>query len=196
MSGHGGARSGAGAPKGGVSQLRRIMSTAINQGLERAGRSKGLTGTGEEVAQAAASHIISDMIIAGNGADVLKLAAAVDHNKGADNTGESSAVLAALKAKPGRRIGILSAQEQYQQVENETISSTYDERTIDIESTAQENSSFFNPEQPFFSPQNILSFEGDAPAPPTPPSPPSFNSLGVGGKNFENSENSDYEVDN
>ncbi len=99
----GGARSGAGAPKRGVSQARRLLVDALQSGLEQAGRLKGLTGSPEEVATQAAARIACDMVLAGRGDEVLKLYAiatpASDDPPGGG--GRKSALMEALERLPG-----------------------------------------------------------------------------------------------
>ena len=74
---HGGARMGAGRPKGGVSQTRRLIASAITQGLAQAGRRRYphmvSNSDTEEAATQTAAMIVSDMVDAGQGNDVLKL---------------------------------------------------------------------------------------------------------------------------
>ncbi len=111
--GHGGARPGAGGPRGGISQLRRTLNAAIVDGLALAGREKGLVGDRELVARQAAAHIVSDMILAGRGEEVLKLGAVVAPkmpDRGGDGglDDDESPVLAALSRMPG----MLRVQEQ------------------------------------------------------------------------------------
>lgn len=100
--GHGGSRPGAGAPHGGVSQLRRLLSDALTAGCELAGRQSGLDGDGLQVARTVAARIVSDEILAGRGMDVLKLMAVTatkDDGKGGDDN--ESPVLKALRKLPG-----------------------------------------------------------------------------------------------
>lgn len=77
----GGARPGAGRPKGGVSDARRRLYAAINRGLAQAGRKKypGMVSQEdeEEAAIQTGAMIVDDMIQAGQGNDVMKLWAAV-----------------------------------------------------------------------------------------------------------------------
>ncbi len=99
----GGARSGAGAPKRGVSQARRLLVDALHRGLEQAGRLKGLNGSPHEVATEAAARIACDMVLAGRGDEVLKLYAiatpATDDLAGSG--GRKSALMEALERLPG-----------------------------------------------------------------------------------------------
>jgi len=110
MSGHGGARPGAGAPRGGISETRRRLVNAIEQGLELAGRSKGMEGTREQVAEQAAAAIVSDMILAGQGDDVLKIWATVapKNDDGEGGKGKQSTLAASLAAV-GKRLGASGA---------------------------------------------------------------------------------------
>jgi hypothetical protein len=78
---HGGVRSGAGRPKGGVTDARRRIVAAINQGLAQAGRKlqpdRVSQDDDEQAAIQTGAMIVDDMIQAGQGNDVLKLWAAV-----------------------------------------------------------------------------------------------------------------------
>lgn len=65
---HGGARPGAGAPKGGVSHSRRLILGALQKGFTLAGRQAGIPGQdAEEVAMNTAAVVICDMVRRGDG---------------------------------------------------------------------------------------------------------------------------------
>lgn len=102
MAGHGGARPGAGAPKGGISQARRLLMRGLQRGLAHAGRAKGLIGDEEEVATQSVAMIASDMVLAGQGRDVLAIwAQAAPKGDEGDEGGKKSVLLAALESLPG-----------------------------------------------------------------------------------------------
>ena len=102
VSSWGGSRNGAGAPARGVSESRRLLLTAIQRGLEIAGRERGIEGDGDQVATQAAAQIAADMIRSGRGDEVLKLyvlaAPASDSGTGG---GGRSVLLDALSQLPG-----------------------------------------------------------------------------------------------
>lgn len=81
MATHGGTRPGAGRPKGGVTDTRRRIISAINQGLAQAGRrmypDRVSQVDEDEAAIQTGAMIVDDMIQAGQGNDVMKLWAAV-----------------------------------------------------------------------------------------------------------------------
>ena len=92
----GGARPGAGRPKGGVSDARRRLYAAINRGLAQAGRKKYPNMVSqddeEEAAIQTGAMIVDDMIQAGQGNDVMKLWAAValKEPEGEKSTGKNT----------------------------------------------------------------------------------------------------------
>ena len=81
MTTHGGVRAGAGRPKGGVTDTRRRIISAINQGLAQAGRrmypDRVSQDDEEQAAIQTGAMIVDDMIQTGQGNDVMKLWAAV-----------------------------------------------------------------------------------------------------------------------
>lgn len=202
MAGHGGYRPGAGAPKGGVSETRRILVRGIRAGEVLAGRAYGLTGSDEDVAVKTVANIVADMIKSGNGADVLKLQAVVETRAVDDSaSGGGSSLLGALGRMPAPGAVPAQSQQDIQQDVGLDYSDTYGAGATDAQSVALSK-------QPFFSPQKVLEFggaggqadgqadarEGGYPPPGTPP--PAYR---VDRKNFENFGNAaeaDYsEVD-
>ena len=192
MASHGGARSGAGRPKGGVSQLRRIMQSAITKGLADAGRSKYgdlMPEDDREAAVITGSMIVQDMISAGKGDDVLKLAAAIQSKETGEEGGEST-LESALKRLPTASRDTFMPQVSNTEGQNALISDGYEERTTDTESGAHG----FTPEGgSFFSPQQTLLMHsepatdgptGDRQAPPTPPRCPPCHSYGPWSQKF------------
>lgn len=106
MSSHGGARMGAGRPQGGVSQARRLINTAITRGLAHAGQIRypdQVNGEDlEEAATQTAAMIVSDMIQAGQGNDVIKIWSQVA-TKDNDKESASKNVLAEALARLPQR---------------------------------------------------------------------------------------------
>ena len=106
MSIRGGVRAGAGRPQGGISQTRRLIASAIQQGLAQAGRQKypGRVDEcdNEQAAVDTAAMVVDDMIQAGQGNDVLKLWAAIAMKESGNesNTGKNT-LAAALSRLPG-----------------------------------------------------------------------------------------------
>ena len=149
MSIHGGTRAGAGRPYGGISQTRRLIASAIQQGLAQAGRQKypGRVHTcdDEQAAVDTAAMIVDDMIQAGQGNDVLKLWAAVAMKESDSNSGGKKNTLAAALSKlPGA--GYV---DDVSQLEESTLEqqggTTHTERDA-------------NPGHPYFAPQKRLEF--------------------------------------
>lgn len=187
---HGGARPGAGRPKEGISQLRRVLNCAIVDGLERAGREKGLTGSAEEVARQSAARIVSDMILAGQGADVLKLAvlAAPKVGENGDGNDGESPVLRALQRMPGMVVVPERSSQKTTQAQIDVESVTYEVSATDYKSDARPNDA---PPQPFFAPQQalpLLPADRAAPA-PHPPAGAAPTPIYPHSANLEKSEN-------
>ena len=154
MSSHGGARSGAGRPKGGVSQTRRLLSAAITKGLATAGRRKfgsEMSQDDETAATQTAAMLVADMIDAGQGADVLKLWAQVS-SKDQQEQPQGSSLEAALKALPSASCVALVTQagDSGEQMPVKTI--VCSGRTTDNESDVlppqPAGSTYFAPQQP------------------------------------------------
>ena len=107
MATHGGARSGAGRPVGGVTQTRRLIAGAIQKGLAQAGRKKFPGAISQDDEEQAAietgAMIVDDMIQSGQGNDVLKLWAAVASKEGNDSgdTASRNTLAEALSKLPG-----------------------------------------------------------------------------------------------
>ncbi len=203
MAGHGGARPGAGAPKGGISQARRLLLRGLQRGLAHAGRAKGLEGDEEEVATQSVAMIASDMVLAGQGRDVLAIwAQAAPKGDEGDPDAKKSPLLRALERMPGLGSVPDSSQPAIAPAQNRAESTENAQAPTDPASVTL-------PDQPFFSPQRTLlppSLDAAHPLPsspdparaplarapsgggggtPYPPSaaPPGFIPLGTG--NFE-----------
>ena len=94
----GGARAGAGRPQGGISLTRRLLTTAITKGLAHAGKMKYPSQVSsqniEEAASDTAAMIVSDMIQAGQGNDVIKIWAMVAMKETEGQGNQSKNILA------------------------------------------------------------------------------------------------------
>ena len=95
---NGGYRPGAGRPKGGISQTRRLLQSAITKGLAHAGRTKYpdrvSTTDLEAAAVDTAAMIVSDMIQAGQGHEVIKVWAQVATKETDGQNSQSKNILA------------------------------------------------------------------------------------------------------
>ncbi len=183
MSSHGGARSGAGRPKGGVSQTRRLLSDAITKGLATAGRRKfgeEMSQDDEAAATQTAAMIVSDMIEAGQGADVLKLWAQVSSKDQQEQT-QGNSLEAALKALPSASRVSLVAQGQTEAEQPLEKSGTYQPRTSDNESGVMPSqpagATYFAPQQPL-----LIDRQADGGHPPSGHPP---HSIYLDSENFE-----------
>lgn len=182
MSGHGGSRAGAGAPRGGASETRRRLIAAIESGLEMAGRSKGLEGSRVEVIEQTGAHMVCDLILAGNVRDILTIwgqNVTKDSGTGADQNSKSSLVGALKQASNMLNNGangtksVQGESNTYESQEGPTDSS---DSAMDTESNARQ---MRTQNEPMFIPQKSLpliipptehepSQEGATPT-PTPP---------------------------
>lgn len=101
--GHGGARPGAGRPKGGISDARRLLLAGLERGLARAADEQGLTQAGADQAEratAAIAAIAYDLIRAGRGDEVVKIYA-LSATKLPSDEAPRSPLAAALARLPG-----------------------------------------------------------------------------------------------
>lgn len=168
--GHGGARPGAGGPRGGISELRRTLNHAIVDGLAMAGERAGIEGDRATQAREAAARIVSDMILAGRGEEVLKLAAVIAPKVGEDKApGDDSPVLAALKRMPGMVPGHNQATYSSEPDESAAPSMACGTRTTDCQSDgageAPKPGHQVQSAVPYFAPQlPLLPAELEAPA--------------------------------
>lgn len=194
MAGWGGQRPNAGRPAGGISQVRKLLNDAIIKGLNYAGRTKGLEGTPEEVATESAARIVSDMILAGQGSDVIKIMVmAAPKSEDGQGNGKESPVLAALQKLPGLVNGPQSSPAEQADGETSRHPETCD-------ASASDNESVADVQRPFFAPQQTLPIvEPGAPAAdrtgpargtPPPPARVSPDTMGLGTENFEKNETS------
>ena len=199
MAGHGGARSGAGRPQGGVSQLNQIMRAAITKGMAHAGREKygeQVTGDDNEAAAMTGAMIISDMIQAGNGADVLKLAAVIQ-TKDTGTSAGTSTLEDSLKRLPALSCDTFVSSEAPAGTQTPAITATCEQGATDTESGAPvfapESGTFFAPQQPLLldAGEQAEPPRPSRQAPPTPPGAPAHISIDLNTENFENSETDD-----
>ena len=105
MSTRGGTRTGAGRPKGGVTDTRRRIIAAISQGLAQAGRrmhpDRVNAVDDDQAAIQTGAMIVDDMIQAGQGNDVMKLWAAVALKETDSQSSEKNTLARALSRLPG-----------------------------------------------------------------------------------------------
>ena len=118
--GHGGARSGAGRPKGGVSDARRLLLSGLQRALADAAAEAGLIEAGaseEERATVGIANIARGLIQAGRGDEVVKLyALSVTKAGGGEGEGSGkSPFLEALARLPGMVSGTENGTEPAQQ---------------------------------------------------------------------------------
>lgn len=184
--------------------MRRLLSAAITDGLELAGRTAGIEGDGESVAKECAARIVSDMILAGRGEEVLKLGAVLAP-KGGDDDGKhgKSPVLDALSRMPGMLPGREPSQVAERVAGTAEESDTCATRTTDGRSGARVERPDQGAARPFFAPQlPLLPAElGGARGPagggaaaagagtPHPPAGGPTPPTGLDGAPFEKSEN-------
>jgi len=157
MAGHGGHRAGAGAPRGGVSETRRLLLAAIESGVELAGRSKGLKGTRSEVIEQTGANMVCDLILAG---DVKNVLAIWGQSTGKDSasspatdnkSGLANALNQASKMLSGQSNGTESVQKIPAPHTEQGTATHQEESTMDTESNAPtlrgKNEMMFIPQQ-------------------------------------------------
>lgn len=134
--------------------MRRLLSAAITDGLEIAGRSAGIEGEPEEVARETAARIVSDMILAGRGEEVLKLGAVLAP-KGSDDDGKhgKSPVLEALARMPGMVPGREPSRIAEREPDTAEESGACATRATDGRSGARVERADQGAPRPFFAPQ-------------------------------------------
>lgn len=139
MSGHGGYRAGAGAPRGGISDTRRRLLAAIESGVEKAGRHVGLTGSREEVIEETGARMVCDLILSGQVRDVLAIwgqNATKDKEQNGDKNGKGSLVSALHQASNMLANGTKTVQTPHDQTRDPATTPHNADRTRDTESTA------------------------------------------------------------
>lgn len=150
---NGGYRPGAGRPKGGISQTRRLINSAITKGLAHAGRAKypdKVNSTDlEEAAVDTAAMIVSDMIQAGQGNDVIKVWAQVAIKESDSQNSSSNNILAdALSRLPSPSHGADMSQSPDLETETHNIKGIDDGRPTDAKSNGSINLPYFAPQVP------------------------------------------------
>lgn len=157
MAGHGGARTGSGRPEGGISQARRLINTAITRGLAHAGRIRYPNQVNnedlDEAATQTAAMIVSDMIQAGQGNDVIKIWSQVAMKDNDKETASKNILAEALARLPARsQVPDVSRSND---ASRECFINTRDEDggTTDYKSEGTDN-------QPYFVPQACLLLDG------------------------------------
>ena len=153
MVSHGGARTGSGRPQGGISQAKRLINTAITRGLAYAGRIRypnQVNGDDlDEAATQTAAMIVSDMIQAGQGNDVIKIWSQVAIKDNDKETASKNILAEALARLPARsQVPDVSHNNN---ANSECLINTGDEDrgTTDYKSEGTDN-------QPYFAPQACL----------------------------------------
>ncbi len=201
----GGARPGAGRPQGGISQARRLIIRGLQRGLADAMRAKGVGANidEEELAVMAVAHIASDMILVGQGRDVLAIyaqAAPKSDDGNDDPGGQKSPLVRALERLPGMVPGPESSRAVIDEAENAIIPAIQARGTTHPQSVAPSGQPFFIPQKqllppdldaPEFARANDLTRGPDVraaarpghPLPPGSPAPPPCPRLNT--ENFE-----------
>ena len=157
MASHGGTRTGAGRPQGGVSQSRRLINTAITRGLAHAGRIRypdQVNGADlDEAATQTAAMIVSDMIQAGQGNDVIKIWSQVATKDNDKETASKNVLAEALARLPAR--SQVPDESRNNTADDESLINTWvtDGGTTDYKSGGTHN-------QPYFAPQGCLLLDG------------------------------------
>lgn len=160
---NGGYRPGAGRPKGGISQTRRLIASAITKGLAHAGRTKypdRVSSTDlEEAAADTAAMIVSDMIQAGQGNEVIKVWAQVAIKESEGQNCQSKNILAdALSRLPSPSHDTDMTRTREAEPEAPDTKGLADDRPTDTKSNGSLN-------LPFFAPQVPLDFDSQSDQP-------------------------------
>lgn len=177
MAGHGGARVGSGRPEGGISATKRLLLAGLRRGLAYAARTKGLDGEEEELATETVARIASDLILAGQGRDVLAILAqaAPKSDDGAGDPGKESPLVAALRRLPGMVGGPESARAAPGHAETQTNTEPPTPGPTDTAFVPPAAPPFFAPQVPLLPPVLEPAPPGPraarAPAPGGPPTP-------------------------
>lgn len=176
----GGARANAGRRQGGVAHARRLLLSALQRGLATAARERGLdraTGLQDEEALAieCAQRIAADMVLAGQGRDVLVLWAQVAPKDGDPCNEPPGGLSGALRRLPGATQPTFSAPVQAaiepgqgrifdadgtdQSRDVDALRGQYDESAYYKQGptdSASEGTTDSASAQPFFVPQHVL----------------------------------------
>lgn len=180
MAGHGGSRPGAGAPRGGISETKRLLLRGLKRGLTYAGRDKGLTGSDEEVAVDAVAHITRDLILSGSGRDVLAILAQCTPKGEEGDPNNESPLLKALNRMPGA--SSVPPSSRLPVIPDKDSAETAEEShpATDPQSVAPPGSPFFAPQFPLIGPDlepragaaRVASSGRGDPLPPLPSTAP------------------------
>lgn len=150
MASHGGARIGSGRPQGGVSQAKRLINTAITRGLAHAGQIRypdQVNGDDlEEAATQTAAMIVSDMIQAGQGNDVIKIWSQVASKDNDRESGSRNVLAEALSRLPQRSQVPDESRTTADNEQPPINTGDTDEGTTDYKSEVADNRSFFTPQ--------------------------------------------------
>ena len=163
---NGGYRPGAGRPKGGISQTRRLLDSAITKGLAHAGRTKypDMVSTTDLEAAAVdtAAMIVSDMIQSGQGHEVIKVWAQVASRETSGQNNPSKNILADALSRLPSASHVTDMSQTYES-EPEPLDNTglADDRPTDTKSNGALN-------LPFFAPQVPLDLDSQDDPEPTP----------------------------
>jgi len=210
----GGARPGAGRPVGGISQARRLIIRGLQRGLASAMRAKGIDGEEEELAVEAVARIASDLVLAGQGRDVLAIyaqAAPKSDDGDLEPGGHKSPLVRALERLPGMVPGPESSRAAMEATENAVIPAIQPPGATHPQSVVPSGQPFFTPQKQLLPPDldapdlsraGALTRGPDVrpparprpghPLPPGPPPPPPYTPGYTG--NFEKKSNAEAEV--
>lgn len=145
----GGRRPGAGRPKGGVSELSRILQEGGVDGLAAIGAERGHEGTREELAQKAVAEIVQDWGRSGRADELLKFFGSLTASTGNFSGEGESLLLVAMKKAPGLLPDTdMSLMQGEYSVEQEKTGTTAS-RATDSKSLSRQTRPFFHPELPF-----------------------------------------------
>ena len=127
-----------------------MLLRGLQRGLAHAGRARGLVGEEEEIAVETVARIASDLILAGQGRDVLAIyaQAAPKSDDGGEESGKKSALVRALERLPG----MVSVPERSQPELGDHVKATEAHgelvRPTDSQSVAHLNRPFFTHQAP------------------------------------------------
>ena len=163
---HGGSRLGAGRPQGGISQARRLINTAITRGLAHAGQIRYPEQVNasdlEEAATQTAAMIVSDMIRAGQGNDVIKIWSQVAMKDNEKETTSKNLLADALSRLPSPSQVPDVSRRTAPDEQTPVITGDTEGRPTDYKSEGAEN-------MPYFAPQGCLMLDGIDEPEPNPP---------------------------
>lgn len=163
-----------------MSQARRLIVRGLTRGLASAMRAKGAEGTEDELAVEAVARIASDLILAGQGRDVLAIyaqAAPKSDDGDEDPGGNKSPLVRALERLPGMVSGPERSQTEPGARADAVIPEVYSQGATYPQSVVPTGQPFFAPQGQLLPAELVepaLAREPDAPAPARPgyPLPP------------------------